>query len=333
MAPSKTMRTAPAAKKGKTSGIMNSVPKKAAVKPVTTQATGSKPPSSIATVSKSSSTKATGPAPEANGTALNSTAIDQSQEEQPSGEVQSATATNFPRFNELALEIRLRIWGYAAPEPVVIVQRISEKGSGSFTYRRLPPAILHACRESRYEYLDADIDDAAVSVARRRRDHPVYKLEFKNSRTRASPGFFFSVDIDTLWGVLRPSRAVRRRGRYYSGDIGLLYQGLANLDLAKHLKHLAMEDRLRFNLAGNAAAFLQRYFPSLKTLTVPFDVDHFNKMYTKSLIPPPEKNGEMDLDALKGDGSSQTLAHIWWEPPVVKMRFKSQFDTNAVFAS
>jgi hypothetical protein len=105
------------------------------------------------------------------------------------------------RFDKLPIELRLKIWGMAAPEPAFIVQVPRGKAGKGYTYTRAVPAVLHACRESRNEYLDPGLSECQESVNRRRKVHPVYKLSFHSSDGSREAPVYFSSDIDTFCGL------------------------------------------------------------------------------------------------------------------------------------
>jgi hypothetical protein len=179
------------------------------------------------------------------------------------GQLVANNATGeFTGFSLLPLEVRMKIWGYAAPEPYTVVQRESRTSRYRYTFSRPVPALLHACRESRYEYLEIDDDDGAP-LERRRREHPVYKLSF-NGRTRRSP-VYFSTDIDTFWGMKGPGlepllvpEALPTGGTIYLANP---FSGIAELDIARDLKRLTVELDMRI-----MEVLLS--FPKLETLTL-----------------------------------------------------------------
>ncbi len=93
----------------------------------------------------------------------------------------SPNLREFHLFPKLPLELQLKIWGDAEPEPRVIMQ---SQNSKEVKTRRCIPAILHACHQSRYEYL-ADSE--------RKRSHATYTLVHMKLPT------YFSFEIDTLY--------------------------------------------------------------------------------------------------------------------------------------
>ncbi|CZR52584.1 uncharacterized protein PAC_02461 [Phialocephala subalpina] len=112
--------------------------------------------------------------------------------------------TEFLLFPKLPIELRLMVWALAAPEPATVAQRKSRVKGRDFYYLRPGgvPALLHACKESRYEYLEEDTNDkdAKAEIESRRRKHPVYKLFFRKY-SKTSAGAYMSVDVDTFWAM------------------------------------------------------------------------------------------------------------------------------------
>ncbi|TVY89328.1 hypothetical protein LAWI1_G008771 [Lachnellula willkommii] len=241
-------------------------------------------------------------------------------------------ATDFPQFNELPLELRLKIWGHAAPDPTTVVQRMCNKRSlGRFTYRRKPPAILHACQESRAEYLDTGAESGQASVARRRQEHPVYKLFF-GSGPRCSTPAYFSVDIDAFWGGNYPARLTLP-----DGDI---WDGIENLEIRKTLRHFVIKtgaDTWR----PNVGELCRHMFPELETITILVSPPY----YTGDA--PPEVGGQMNVagmddsqaflaadcasfrDYIQDELDLERTSNPEWNPPVLKLRFEEQFLANS----
>jgi hypothetical protein len=257
----------------------------------------------------------------------------------------STVATTFPHFQKLPLELRLKIWGFAPPEPVTVIQRVSEKNNTRFTYRRKPPAVLHACRESRQEYLDTDEGTESASVARRRKEHPVYKLYFQAERTRCTPAYF-SVDIDSFYGREYLGKS-KRKQNVPTWSMRHQWGGISELDIANSLKHLVIKPAHWHDIGH----YFRERFPKLEVVTILWRsalLVHIGPplwQYVRSK-PPPEINGEMDLNAMPPKFRSdfitrkshyeQRLAeakvsHPEWTPPIVRMRFEEQFLANANF--
>lgn len=59
----------------------------------------------------------------------------------------------FHLFPKLPTEMRLEIWHLVEQVPSLVTRRDILKGKYSSEYSRPVPAVLHACRESRYEFL------------------------------------------------------------------------------------------------------------------------------------------------------------------------------------
>ncbi|TVY47940.1 hypothetical protein LCER1_G009375 [Lachnellula cervina] len=224
--------------------------------------------------------------------------------------------TEFPQFTKLPVELRLKIWGYAAPEPMTVLQRPSRKSDGRFTYRRKPPAVLHACRESRLEYLDTGEGSESLSVARRRKEHPVYKLCFENEGLRCTPAY--------------PGKSVKKaRGGTQDGNT-LIMGGIMELDIAKTVKHLAIKS----TPCKNFGSFLRNGFPQLESFTILFGP----WCYKGHMVP--EVDGQMNVAGLD-DGlgtrwrqvlqdylDTERISHPQWTPPGLKIRFHEQFLAN-----
>jgi hypothetical protein len=240
----------------------------------------------------------------------------------------------FPKF---PLELRLKIWGFAAPNPCVVVQRESLKTNVRFRYIRdggKVPGVLHACRESRNEFLEKD--GADLTLARRRREHPVYKLYFHTRSARTSRPVFFSPDVDTFWPMDYVSSTLRRRSVY-------CYSGATDLDVAQEVKHMAIESQ--FNTWVNYPNWYAARFPKLESLTVLFPGSCLDPD-TEMMVPikyRPEVDGQMSLDGrLEADqpGISEFIFYLealreamkWpqsdWNLPRVKLRFRDQLIEN-----
>ncbi|TVY73573.1 hypothetical protein LSUE1_G008682 [Lachnellula suecica] len=255
----------------------------------------------------------------------------------------NASAT-FHRFGDLPVEIRLLIWGYAAPGPATVIERPGQKTKSRYTYRRNPPAVLHACRESRFEFLDADESPAAL--ARRRKEHPVYKLQFEVERMRCSPTFF-DVETDMLYGLSYNGKHGVMRGDMTQLDY--THGGIAELSIAQELQHLGINGSHVWLGHPGSAAFFRTRFPKLKSLTLV--LEGYTHVFSSfpylggALLP--EKNGEMDILSMRPGARFDVMA--WkaefedqfvrekmqnapeWTPPVLVMRFMEHFlaDPNA----
>lgn len=256
----------------------------------------------------------------------------------------SGVAATFHYFKKLPLELRLRIWGYAAPEPTTIIQRVSEKSINRYTYRREPPAVLHACRESRLEYLDIDEGTESASVARRRKEHPVYKLfSFRADRMQCTLAYF-SLDIDAFYGQNYIGKTSRYAPRW---SMQRYVGGISELDIAGTLKHLVLADEsTNYSAMGE---YFRNGFPKLESLTIIFPKSRPTAYPSPDYIPitiamVPESRGQIDLNALGPihrrffDDTKSYLEYCFfkekalfpeWTPPVVKMRLEMQFARNA----
>jgi hypothetical protein len=246
----------------------------------------------------------------------------------------------------LTFKYRLKIWGFAAPDPYIVVQRHFIGAKHSYSYIRPVPAVLHVCKESRLEFLEAEDTTINKSSVRRRQDHPVYKLSFRG-RLRSSPVFFSNVDI--FWGT-QYSVVPYRRGSPYGW--AQYYSGIASLDIAKSLRHLVVINHARDIADTN---FFHKAFPKLETLTFliqgPASHPGSNQRYvwlngtTVTLGGPlsPETDGELSTVTFSSSSKAifeQHRAQINalltrgkekypdWTPPVLKLRFLSQFMEN-----
>lgn len=149
----------------------------------------------------------------------------------------------FTIFNKLPIELRLRIWAFAAPGPATIAQRSSDVPDRPYYFVRSGgvPVLLHVCRESRMEYLEPGVgkDNETINVSRRQHSHPVYKLYFRNDNPN-SAGAYMSLEIDTFWPMA------------YASDIDPWYDATASSntmtrhyrgaceEVAHDLKHIAV---------------------------------------------------------------------------------------------
>ncbi|KAF4636829.1 hypothetical protein G7Y89_g1247 [Cudoniella acicularis] len=251
----------------------------------------------------------------------------------------------FERFPDLPTEVRLIIWSFASPEPQLIVQRPSEKLPGRFTYRRKVPAVLHACRESRAEYLDTGREEDKDSAAARRRQHPIYRLYFQ-TRFRSSQ-LFFSNDIDMFKGAMYAGTKSTQRPPRWSRYSPINYHGMTELEISKTLKYLVFK-RWDYIYCRLSPEFLRKGFPELETLTLlmenhrnilapPHVPQYVTLMALKQI--PAEKDGEMGVDNMPHhhkifyeDFKRKFLIpfqqyqqeNLDWAMPVIKVRFQEQ---------
>jgi 2EXR family len=252
-------------------------------------------------------------------------------------------SSKFTLFPNLPMELRLKIWGFAAPDPYVIVQRESSTSKYNFTFNRPVPAVLHACKESRLEFLDENDTRNQNGTTAAKRDHPVYKLYFLVERLRSSP-VFFSSEVDTLWGSKYRTSCPGK----ISSLGGLFWTGIASLDLSSELKHFAYTSRLS-NLHSDPVSIYEA-FPKLEVLTMIIDNSKpicvswtEGKVTLRHSDMPPEIDGQIDE---KGLGSAMqgyimryreygemTLLELketnpGLKTPVLKFRFLSQYIEN-----
>ncbi|KAI6087990.1 hypothetical protein F4821DRAFT_258445 [Hypoxylon rubiginosum] len=94
----------------------------------------------------------------------------------------SGLSDSFELFPQLPTELRLQIWRHSCHQRVVEV--LYDSDNDRCTSSTAPPAILHACRESRFEALR------------------IYKKSF-GTRSH-DPRIYFCPDLDTLY-IPRPS--------------------------------------------------------------------------------------------------------------------------------
>lgn len=191
------------------------------------------------------------------------------------------------------------------------------------------PAVLHACKESRAEFLDTGAKEETGKgkkdggLTRRQREHPVYKLSFYARSARTSRPVYFSASHDSLWGDAKIDT-------FHQGRINVV----TSLDIAPTLTHLIWEPFTAVDLRDLLAKF-----PRLETLTI---------LVRNYMIPilRPELDGQLDdrgysteqLRLINNEvnqrtANTQLLAVMESEKtemkmPVLKYRFRSQFLTN-----
>ena len=75
------------------------------------------------------------------------------QEALPTGDATGSDSSKakFPFFKKFPIEIRLRIWGYLEPAPLII--KPLAPNIGRHRYVRAVPILLQICRETRTEYI------------------------------------------------------------------------------------------------------------------------------------------------------------------------------------
>ncbi|CZR52583.1 uncharacterized protein PAC_02460 [Phialocephala subalpina] len=281
-------------------------------------------------------------------------------------QVQSETLVfdTFALFPKLPIELRLAVWAFAAPGPTVIIQKPSQVKGRRFHFDRPVPAVLHACRESREMFLEGGEGDKKKKSGRmgkdgkdgkrdeevkkyRKRDHPVYKLCFRNQSPK-SGGAFIS-DIDSFWGMqYHAKEGVTKlyiaNGYLHPGN----YTGVAELlsgDAEKEVKHLVLCEGLSNVLQVRSEDLLRfsNVLPDLMTLTILIpEAELFfgraGRAYTMGTYMP-EIDGELDdsdsagtrqyrvSDAKLLDKDLDKLKDLYPEKkfPVLKFRWERQF--------
>ena len=277
--------------------------------------------------------------------------IQKEEEEEPRGD--------FSLFPLLPVDIRLHIWGMVELEPCIITQHKTGKSKPMFKFPRLIPAVLHTCRESRYEFIEPNDELPKVRwgwwgrknrnpsqalVSNWKRDHPTYKLFFtgKDQKSISKP-VLFSVDIDTLWGshclAKKPIsfRYVNRRG--VTITMTSHYSGLTDMNIASRLEKLTMY--VDFNFIG-----ILPYFTNLKELTLLYPsyvYEHRDPIipfaYGRPILGP-EINGEIntfglpmvfrayvahECERVSHFIAQMVLARPEYTPPVIKFRTAEQY--------
>ncbi|CZR52582.1 uncharacterized protein PAC_02459 [Phialocephala subalpina] len=202
-----------------------------------------------------------------------------------SDDVTRPTFDKFHLFLKVPIELRLKIWGDAAPEPAVIVQRESGKVGRQFRYIRSTgiPSVLHACHESRTEYLDSGIKDE--TLARRKMEHSVYKLCFGNKSGKACQVFWS--EVDSLWALRHKPRGMEEQMCTNILTLGPL-TGLKRLMLSCFSVSPTTMDLREF----------ASFFPSLETLTILIPEKVLQRESTSSLELKPETYGEVSTHRL-----------------------------------
>ncbi|CZR66216.1 uncharacterized protein PAC_16117 [Phialocephala subalpina] len=160
----------------------------------------------------------------------------------------STPLTEFTLFPKLPIELRLLIWAFAAPAPATVAQRYSHVGSmkgNRWTYLDRAggvPALLHACQDSRKEYLEDDGEYDVEATVVRRRGHPVYK-SILTLGIEHRGGAYISTDIDSFWPMPRTLKddpiVYPDRGIYCSR-----YRGISEWTIASKLKHLVITQKM-----------------------------------------------------------------------------------------
>ncbi|PVH79489.1 hypothetical protein DL98DRAFT_589358 [Cadophora sp. DSE1049] len=91
--------------------------------------------------------------------------------------------------------IRLQIWSLLNPPPHMLIQGrlLSHRPMATFMQPRKTPVVLQICRESRYEYLYREDDNANRLTTR---DHNLYRQCFQGMNNKM---VYFSFEVDELW--------------------------------------------------------------------------------------------------------------------------------------
>lgn len=131
------------------------------------------------------------------------------------------------------------IWTCAAPHPATIMRdydRIRWERAGGV------PALLHACRESRYEYLDTSFEDNTSTNANENREnaarekrHALYRLCMIEFHSTIGGKIFICFEIDTIFLAylnFDPLHGNFMRKRFK--------KTLSLLSISKHIKNLAI---------------------------------------------------------------------------------------------
>ncbi|CAG8957760.1 hypothetical protein HYFRA_00000098 [Hymenoscyphus fraxineus] len=93
--------------------------------------------------------------------------------------------TEFHLFPNLPPELRIRIWSFCTP-PAAVIAVSNDNRWAEYTRRRIPvPAVLHACKDSRQEFLHRE----GVT-----KEHPTYTLH-----SCGGPMFYVSIEQDILF--------------------------------------------------------------------------------------------------------------------------------------
>jgi hypothetical protein len=185
--------------------------------------------------------------------------------------------------------------------------------------------------------LDKNDGSVDITLERRRREHPVYKLCFidHGGRARRTPAHatspvFFSTDIDILWAQRRVFRP-----RYLYNPV----PALSKLDIAPELKHFVWSDKIMVEDTV-------KMFPKLESITTLLPDERrapagpSSRWMRRKIVPGPEVNGVLD-DATLSPGDLRFVdefrgfARAWLKqfkkrhpgktPPAYKHRFEKQY--------
>ncbi|KAJ9149498.1 hypothetical protein NKR23_g4353 [Pleurostoma richardsiae] len=162
---------------------------------------------------------------------------------------EAARQRTFPQFKDLPAELRLCIWEAALPGPVV-VPRIWNNDKGRYGLRRRVPAVLQACRESRYS-LTPDPEEQP-------RDRRVIKHQVVDiyGKTGAQAGVYVNWATDSVW--------IQRGYNILQAEMAA-YLPLRSLVMNWGLRPCWVETTV-----AEGVAFVRR-FPRLELLTLVID--------------------------------------------------------------
>lgn len=159
------------------------------------------------------------------------------------------------------------------------------------------PALLHTCRESRYEYIEVEDpeDESQKTLPRRRSAHPVYKLCFAGtgrSTRKAKKGVYMELNWDTLWAtptLNSPMAGLQHR-----------FSGLMFISRSRFADRLTSLTLSPYTILDKELQLLLSRFTALKTLTmlVTKDLLRLNGYETSKVVIPAENNNQLDLQAL-----------------------------------
>lgn len=253
----------------------------------------------------------------------------------------------FQLFAQLPADIRIKIWSLVTLNPSVIAMREAGKSDKTgetipkYRFTRTIPAVLHACRESRYEFLDTNEEENGTALVRKR-DHPTYKAYFTGVGHVSSP-VLFSQEIDRMWGMIChwsvPIFYEYIDTNHESVIIECDYFGLTRLELTAKL------ERLDLYLDRNILGILPE-FPSLKVLTflVPIfiyeSLEMDDQQNSGGTLVRPEVNGEINTEGLHSDVDDYIKSereaidfqlvplingNPEWTPPIILLRAVEQY--------
>ena len=185
--------------------------------------------------------------------------------------------------------------------------------------------------------MEEDDDPDVAGIARRRREHPVYRLSFRSKRRRDKSSIFFSTEVDTLFGLgVKVQSYLPWPANYF--------RGIGGLDVAGKLKHLVLDQYMVESTFGE----FRRYFPKLETLTILLNCHSLSRLDTTlwSYVPivlPQEVDGQLSktgltaveivaidsaLDVFATSLDAAKKKYPEWKAPTLKFRSTNQFIEN-----